>query len=75
MEKDKKIEEPFDPEKAPNPPQSVDPNKRRHEEEQPEGATGKRRDQKDEAGNEKKEEPKRKLLGESEIEIDDATTI
>lgn len=71
MEKNKRnIQEPFKPEDTPTPPQNMHPGT-------PDGSE-KQNDLKKpqpEERNEKKNAPDKKLLGESEIEIDDETTI
>jgi hypothetical protein len=73
MENDKrKIEEPFDPERTPPPPQEMDPNvrdegKRKQPGTAPDNDKGRKPDI--------KEGEKIKLLGESETEITDETTI
>jgi hypothetical protein len=73
MKHKKKIEEPFDPERTPEPPQLKDPSMRRNEGQgDSSGPAG------DKRSNENKTKPKDekpKLLGESETEIDDETTI
>ena len=71
-----KIREPYTPEGTPNPPQIIDPSSRDERKEKDKPDHNKTR----EAGNESKpthesEDGKEKLLGESETEIDDETTI
>jgi hypothetical protein len=76
MEKNKnKSREPFPPENTPQPPQVMDtskPPEGSKEKQQPKASAEESGRQKQ---NEKKEEGKEKLLGESPIEIDDETTI
>jgi hypothetical protein len=62
--------EPFKPEDTPTPPQSMHPGPPAEQDKKspPEPPV-------DSSKKEKKPEPKKKLLGESEIEIDDETTI
>jgi hypothetical protein len=73
MENDKrKIEEPFDPERTPPPAQEMDPNVRNENNRKQPG--DKPAADRTKASDEKDEE-KIKLLGESETEITDETTI
>jgi hypothetical protein len=73
MKRDKnKIQEPYPPEHTPSPPQTVDPRGTPGKAEQQ--PAGKANEQKPEPDKNKKQE-KPKLLGESETEIDDETTI
>jgi hypothetical protein len=79
MENEKKIKEPYRPEDTPNPPQIIDPNRRNDEP----GEKNPVRGEKNGPSNEQKETEsapaengkKEKLLGESETEITDETTI
>jgi hypothetical protein len=66
-----KTKEPFRPEKTPNPPQAVDPNIRNERNENNAPVEDPKRNAK--GGQQQKDSGKR--LGESEIEIDDETTI
>jgi hypothetical protein len=79
MEDDKKIREPFTPENTPNPPQIIDPNKRNDEanEKAPRKTAKPSAENKPERQDQKpdRSEKKEKLLGESETEITDETTI
>jgi hypothetical protein len=80
MEDEKnKIKEPFTPENTPNPPQIIDPNKRNDEptEKNPMKTSKGPASEKTERANQKPAEPRKeeKLLGESETEITDETTI
>jgi hypothetical protein len=81
MENEKnKIKEPFTPDNTPNPPQIIDPNKRNDE---PSGKAPMKVEkspsaqEKSDRKNQKPSSPKKeeKLLGESETEITDETTI
>jgi hypothetical protein len=77
MKQDKnKIKEPYSPEHTPNPPQIIDPSlpKERNERDEPVENRGKDKQQGTDSQKPKKEK-KPKLLGESETEIDDETTI
>lgn len=73
-DENKKSNEPFDPRDTPEPPQFVDPKMRDRSEQNNDNAAGNngRQERKNEPSS-KEEKPKR--LGESEIEIDDETTI
>lgn len=75
----KKIKEPFTPENTPTPPQIIDPNQRNDEpaEKAPMKVSKRPASETSERGNQKPGEPKKeeKLLGESETEITDETTI
>jgi hypothetical protein len=76
MKNDKqKIREPYPPENTPNPPQNIDPNLPGERENQNKPVENKRpgNDQKEQ--NKKSVNAKPKLLGESETEITDETTI
>jgi hypothetical protein len=73
MKNKKKIEEPFDPQNTPEPAQVMDPNKRKEEQDKrnsPANTAGQ-----SQQPQKQKDEAKPKLLGESETEIDDETTI
>ena len=79
-----KIKEPYPPEQTPNPPQVIDPNRRNEEGEREapvENKQGSRNDPRNEGEqvgrkpDNEENEKKEKLLGESETEIDDETTI
>jgi hypothetical protein len=77
MKQDKnKIKEPYPPENTPSPPQIIDPNQRKERNEDDMPIENR---QKNNAGGENKStqkgKEKPKLLGESETEIDDETTI
>jgi hypothetical protein len=76
MEEDKEKKHPVDKTVTPEPPQDMDPSKAPTSEKkakQPsKDRAGKSRNKNEKRGN---EEPKRKLLGESETEITDETTI
>jgi hypothetical protein len=65
-----KYNEPFKPEDTPNPPQNMHPGVPENEQ-----MPTKNRDQKQKPEQKKGDGPKEKLLGESETEIDDETTI
>lgn len=71
----KNVREPFDPERTPNPPQTIHPTDKdeKASKDQPAENNKAESDRKPAEGPESK--PKEKLLGESEIEIDDETTI
>jgi hypothetical protein len=67
-DKKHKVEEPFPPERTPEPAQVINPSNR-----SPEGNKTQRNDRDEKKGEEQK--PSDKKLGESPIEIDDETTI
>jgi hypothetical protein len=68
----KKGREPFDPERTPEPPQDKDPRQRMDTSGDNSPTKTKNKKRQKSLGNEKE---KPKLLGESETEIDDETTI
>jgi hypothetical protein len=74
--KEKNIKEPFPPDQTPNPPQIIDPSRAN---EQGEGQKPLKTDPKNQASENKgtgnAKSGSKKLLGESETEIDDETTI
>jgi hypothetical protein len=79
MKQDKnKIKEPYDPEHTPKPPQIIEPNTHEERNDRDEPVEDRKNDGlQPGSGQEqkKKKEEKPKLLGESETEIDDETTI
>jgi hypothetical protein len=78
MEQDKKkIKEPYPPENTPSPPQIIDPSGRKEKNEDDRPIEGRPQNQKetDRQPVKKDQEKTKKLLGESETEIDDETTI
>ena len=72
-ERKNKVEEPFDPERTPEPAQVKNPNERKEQgqKNQPTAEDDKQRDK----SSKQREQPSEKKLGESPIEIDDETTI
>ena len=66
----RKYDEPFKPEDTPNPPQNMHPGVPDKEQ-----SSKKNKDQKQKPAQKKTDGPKEKLLGESETEITDETTI
>jgi hypothetical protein len=80
MKNEKDIKEPFPAENTPNPPQIIDPNKRNDEPGEKEPVTAEKKSTPGEQPERKNEKPgdakkEEKLLGESETEITDETTI
>jgi hypothetical protein len=76
MKNDKqKIKEPYPPENTPNPPQNIDPNLQGERENQSKPVENKRPDNDQKEQSKNPESTKPKLLGESETEITDETTI
>ncbi len=79
MDKEKNIKEPYRPEDTPNPPQIIDPNRRNDEPDEKSPMRGEKKSptgQHEENDSKPAEsEKKEKLLGESETEITDETTI
>lgn len=71
----KKIKEPYHPEHTPPPPQIIDPSMRKERNEPDEPVEGRKNEKRQPDSGQKKKEEKPKLLGESETEIDDETTI
>lgn len=75
-EKDRnKIREPYTPEGTPNPPQIIDPSYKEEQRDKSTSASNKQQpgDKREPTAGDKKE--KKKILGESETEINDETTI
>jgi hypothetical protein len=72
-----KVKEPFSPEATPNPPQIIDPSRgaEQGETEQPLKTQPKNQQSEQKPDQQSKAQPKKKLPGESETEIDDETTI
>jgi hypothetical protein len=80
MENEKEIKEPFKPENTPNPPQIIDPNKQNDGPEEKAPLKAEKKSTPDHKSDPKSTKPgdglkKEKLLGESETEITDETTI
>lgn len=80
MENEKEIKEPFKPENTPNPPQIIDPNKRNDEPGENEPVKAEKKSKPEQQPDRKNAKPgdvekNEKLLGESETEITDETTI
>ena len=80
MENEKEIKEPYRPENTPNPPQIIDPNRRPDESTEKEQVKAEKKSSPDQQPDRKNTKPgesekKEKLLGESETEITDETTI
>lgn len=73
--KDKKSNEPFPPENTPTPPHVMNPNASAEREEKTASKEDPAARQSRDKPSPQSKEPKEKLLGESEIEIDDETTI
>jgi hypothetical protein len=71
----KNIKEPYAPESTPNPPQIIDPSRQNEQGERDQPLKTQPTNHDGEHKNNNKPAPKKKLLGESEIEIDDETTI
>ncbi|HEY0655393.1 MAG TPA: hypothetical protein VGD65_19800 [Chryseosolibacter sp.] len=77
-----KVKEPFSPHETPAPPQIIDPNKRPDEPAKDNPMNAGKRSSADQSerkaskpGDQKEEKKEEKLLGESETEITDETTI
>ena len=70
-----KVKEPFSPEATPNPPQIIDPSRENERGEGKQPIKTDPKNQQEEKKDRSQESPKKKLLGESETEIDDETTI
>jgi hypothetical protein len=71
-----KVKEPFPPEATPNPPQIIDPSKESDQGKSKQPLkTQPKNQQAGHKSDQSKSQPKKKLLGESETEIDDETTI
>ena len=80
MEKEKEIKEPYKPENTPTPPQIIDPNRRPEEPSDKEPVKAEKKSTPDQERDRKNAKPgesenKEKLLGETETEITDETTI
>jgi hypothetical protein len=80
MEREKEIKEPYTPENTPNPPQIIDPNKQNDEPGEKAPLKAEKKSTPDHKSDLKNTKPgdapdKEKLLGESETEITDETTI
>jgi hypothetical protein len=72
-----KIQEPYSPDHTPEPPQIIDPSRGEQPKREPDPNmdVNKKEDRKKPSDAESKKEKKPKLLGESETEIEDETTI
>jgi hypothetical protein len=76
MKQDKsKIKEPYTPENTPPPPQIIDPNQRKEQNEEDRPIENRQKNEKARENKSPQKKEKPKLLGESETEIDDETTI
>ncbi|HEY0743108.1 MAG TPA: hypothetical protein VGD40_16685 [Chryseosolibacter sp.] len=79
MENEKEIKEPYRPEDTPNPPQIIDPNRPNNEAGDKSPVKAERKSPAQQSDNKEtkpgEDSKKEKLLGESETEITDETTI
>ena len=74
MEKDKKVEEPFDPQRTPEPPQQKDPSTSPTDREKREVKQPDAKERRTNAGDKDEKESKPKMVGD-ETEIEDETAI